>query len=583
VDEILKRLVVQITYQVDEGSRGKVDQDQTRTQAKAVAIGQIAASAITKAAEIGVAVVRALGDAVVDAVQGFAEMGGEIADTSAKLGIGTDELQRLRHAAKLSGVDVGQVAAGIRELGKGLTEARTKGTGPFVEGLGLVGVELRELEGLSQRQQLGLLGDAIGGITDPAERTAAALKLFGGSGSELLPLLLQGSAGIDALSRKADELGLVLDSKTIGQAEALGDTLDVLESQAKVAAARVGSYLAPIVTDAAERMGAWAAENRGFIEQDLPAAISAIVSAGGSVLAWLADVITEFRQFGREVGFAYDRAVELATTLREDLQPAIEVGTAVVEAYATIWGTITSAIGDAIASVLDYIGVLDTLKAAWEALPFTGESIDDLTARLHGGGASDFYKRNFGSKPGEAAPGPAPGAGRREKDDQVAALATATAEITTWLKESNAEAAKTDPRKGARDRYRAGLRKPKGGGGGGGKSDGPSAADTLDKIWGSLTGEAETSWLDRLGAGIGMGGGTLPTGGGGSSPLAGATFSRVDASFSSTMTVEINLPPGLAELGGAVMARTIADEVGAVFDDRNREAREHYTAAARSL
>lgn len=606
MDEVLKRLVVRIGYDVDAQSRERVDSDQQRTEAKSVAIGQLAAASIQKAAAIAVDVIRALTGAVVDAVEQFAELGGEIADTATKTGTGTDELQRLRYATKLSGVDVGQLTGGLRELGKGLTEARTKGTGPFAEGLGLIGVSLRELEGLSAEDQIKLLSDAIRGVPDDAERGAAALKLFGGSGQELLPLLMQGSAGISELTARAESLGLVLDRETIAKSEALGDTLDNLDMQAKITAARVGSYLAPIVTDAAERMGAWAAENRGFIETDLPAAITAIVSAGGTMLAWLADVVSETRNFVREIGFAYDRSAEWATELRESLAPAIEVVSGIVETWADAFVGLNSAIGEGIAKVLDYVGVLDTLRAAWDALPFTGESIDELTQRLHGGGASDYFRRASGgggpvqggrdengnpiSVSGRATGGGQAGAARAARDTVDAIVSSALAAAAKATADANAAAnSSPDARASARAAYRESLARKGAGGGGGGKASGPSGSETLSKMWGALTGETEPSWLDRTAAAFGLGdggprefGGGGGGGGGGSSPLAGATFSRIDASFNAQTTIQIEIPAEVAALGSAAVAADIADRVAAAIDARNEDAFAHYQQTLRT-
>ena len=579
MDEILRKLVVRIGYEVDESGRKKVDDDQTRTQAKAVAIGSLAAASIQKAAAIGVAAVKALAGALIDAVQGFADFGSEIADTSAKLGIHSGELQRLRYAAQQSGVATDSVGASLKKLQIGLVEARSKGTGPFADGLGAVGVALGELDGLSSEQQLALLGDALADIQDPAERTAAAVKLFGKAGDDMLPLLLKGAGGIGELTAEAERLGLVLDESAIASADNLGDALDRVDLQVKVAGARIGGFLAPMVEEAALGVSEWAAENRGFIETDLPAAIGGIVTTGGEMLAWLAEVIAETRQFGLEIGHAYDRTAEWATALKDDLQPAIDSVAAVVDVWADAFTGLNSTIGDGILRALDYVGVLDILRAAWDALPFTGESIDELTARLHGGGLADQVGRFArGEQPGEA-----PGAGRAEQDRVTA---EGVAAMTAALEASTAAAKALTPQGGgraaARDRYKAGLGRGKGGGG---KADPTAARESLDRIWEGLTGGGEQEgWMDKLGGALGLGGPqSTGGGGGGSSPLAGANFSRVDNSFSSVLTIEITIPPEVAALGGAAMARTIADEVAAVVEERNRSAAEHYAQTGRSV
>lgn len=584
MDEILKRLIVQISYAVEPGGREKVEQDQQRTEAKSVAIGALAAGAIAKAASIGLSAVKALVGGLVDAVQGFAEFGDEVAKTAGKLGVGTTELQRLRFAAQRSGADASMVGEAFKKLAVGLDEARTKGTGPLSEGLGLVGVELRELEGLTAEQQVGLLADALNEIDDPMQRAAAAAKIFGESaGSELGPLLATGSEGIKGLGDEAERLGLVMGDAALKGAEDLTDALSDAQAQVQVTGARIGGYLAPLVTDATRRMSNWAAENRQFVEQDLPAAIESILVVGGQLLAWLADVVTETRQFGREVGFAYDRVTEWATAMRDDLQPAIDRVASVMEVWGSAILTVNEGIGKGIASLLEYIGVLDTLKAAWDALPFTGESIDELTARLHGGPkASDFFAA---AARGERAPD-VQGEGRAAQDSAWQAAIAAAQAVAA---EAVATAAESGPRHSgraaARDRYRASLGAKPGGGGGGGGASGPSSGDTLDRMWQSLTGQdVRESWWDRAGAAIGIGGGSLPMGGGGGgSPLQGANFSRVDASFTANTTVNVNIPEGVAELGAAHLARAVADEVATVVEERARVASEHYASTARRM
>lgn len=580
-EEVLKRLVVRIGYDVDAASKRDTEEDQAKMQAKAVAVGQLVASAIQKAAALAVSTIAALPQLLMGAVHGFAEYGDEIAKTSQKLGIHSDALQRLRFAAGRSGVETAHLSDAIKKLAVGYEEASTKGTGPFAEGLGLVGVKLQELEDLSPEDRLGLLADALNEIADPSQKAAAATKLFGeAAGPGLLPLLNVGSKGMAGLGDEAERLGLVLGQDALTNAESLTDALSDLEGQAKVAGVRVGAQLAPMVTKAARGFSDWIAENDQFIEQDLPAILEGVVSAGGDLLAWLADAISEFRQFGREVGMAYDRASELGTEISEALQPAIEAVSSVVSTWADAFTAVNSAIGEGIAKVLDYIGVLDTLKAAWEVLPFTGESVDDLTARLHGGTTSSRGGASFLDAGNEERRQRA--LGKRIADEISSATAIAAGrETQRQAEELAARGRNAGPDRGrARAAYLRSLRKPAGGGGGSGGS-GMSATDLWARLTGSID-EPDDGPLDFLAGALGFGGPTASAGGG-SSPLAGAHFSRVDASFNADTTIQINLPPELASLGGAALSRSIAAEVEAVIRERNDEAWGHYQQTVRAL
>ena len=54
------------------------------------------------------------------------------------------------------------------------------------------------------------VSDAFAKSRDGAAKTAIAMQLFGRAGADLIPFLDQGSQNIDALTKKAQELGLVL-------------------------------------------------------------------------------------------------------------------------------------------------------------------------------------------------------------------------------------------------------------------------------------------------------------------------------------------------------------------------------------
>ena len=62
-------------------------------------------------------------------------------------------------------------------------------------------------------------------MEDGAGKTALAIKLFGKSGADLIPLLNQGRAGIKELTDEAAKLGIVISTETAAKAEQFNDTL----------------------------------------------------------------------------------------------------------------------------------------------------------------------------------------------------------------------------------------------------------------------------------------------------------------------------------------------------------------------
>ena len=75
------------------------------------------------------------------------------------------------------------------------------------EALAAIGLTADQLGRLLPEEQFRRFADRIAAIQNPTERAAAAVKIFGRTGIDLLPLLLQGSDGIAKWEARARALG----------------------------------------------------------------------------------------------------------------------------------------------------------------------------------------------------------------------------------------------------------------------------------------------------------------------------------------------------------------------------------------
>ncbi|SFM71293.1 hypothetical protein [Marinobacter pelagius] len=150
----------------------------------------------------------------------------EIAKTADRLGITTDELQRYRFAAELSGIETNTLEMGLQRFGRRLGEA-AQGTGearPAIEALNL---SLRGVDG-TLRPVNEVFDEAIqklSQIEDVTLRNALAAKLFD---SEALKLVQIGD-NLERLKRQADELGLIIPEDLLRNAEELNDQLSIVQ------------------------------------------------------------------------------------------------------------------------------------------------------------------------------------------------------------------------------------------------------------------------------------------------------------------------------------------------------------------
>lgn len=580
---ILDSFAIAIGWEVEpaDAVRSETDKIVDRFREQSDKASQFVAGAFRKAAAAAAIATTAIVASAGAALHRYVELGSEVGDTAVKLGLTTDALQRLRHGLTATGGDAGVLKDAIKTMSVGLQEAATKGSGPLWEGLKLVGLELDDLKGRNPEDQIGILADALKAIPDEADRSASAIKLFGeGAALEMAPLLARGSAGIRELGDEAERTGLVMSGEAIAGAQQLKRSWVQLEAVGGAVAGQVGGKLAPALQDLATKGLAWVEANDQFIQQDLPAAIEATVRALGELVVWAVDVAQEFRNFGREVGYVADDIEafagdvrDLASTVADTLAPAVDLALTPLRAMWDVVSGIQGAIVDAIAEVLRYVGVLDDLKAAYQSLPFASDvPDDDVREGDNARGAPAFLNPEVEAR--RQAQAQASGVAAAIGASAGTRMAAAAAETASRLRAGDGAR-----RASAREAGRAALAPPKSGGGGGSKA--PAAKGSLLERLGLADVFADKGGGLRDFLGL-DGGGGHSTAGGGSSPLAGATFATNDYTLNTTTNLTINLPKGaFVGLSGEAQAKLVAQAAEDAISRQNRQALDYVSSPMR--
>lgn len=149
---------------------------------------------------------------------------------SESVGVPVDQLSQLKLAADLSGVSIETLGWAFSRLEKNMASAAVNATGPAARAFQAVGVSIRDASGnlKSGEQALTDIAGKFAGYKDGAEKSALATALFGKAGSQLIPLLNQGSAGLREMMAQADTFGLTIDSKTAKAASAFNDNMTLM-------------------------------------------------------------------------------------------------------------------------------------------------------------------------------------------------------------------------------------------------------------------------------------------------------------------------------------------------------------------
>ena len=176
------------------------------------------------------------------------EFADEIGKTAKQVGVTAEALQELRFAARRSGVEVEQFDDSMRIFARRLGEVQT-GTGEAKDAFEQLGISINQISGQSPDQTLELVAGAFANIEDAGTRASIAADLFGRSGVKLIPLLMEGADGIEALRQRARELGLVIEGDVIAKAEVLNDKMSDLEQQLKIGTTRALLNLMPLLEE----------------------------------------------------------------------------------------------------------------------------------------------------------------------------------------------------------------------------------------------------------------------------------------------------------------------------------------------
>ena len=175
--------------------------------------------------QVGVAV-AALGTAYIASTKRAIEQADVLAKQSKTLGITVQQLQEYTFAAERSGVSTEEMVKGLQQFNKFVGQA-ARGTGTAKKAFQVLGIPMTDINGnLRGSEELMYdFMDALSKIESPAMRAGLAADVFGRAGVKLLPLMKDGSKGMDELRQAARDLGLVMENETAAKAEVLNDKL----------------------------------------------------------------------------------------------------------------------------------------------------------------------------------------------------------------------------------------------------------------------------------------------------------------------------------------------------------------------
>jgi len=372
---------------VELGVRDKLDAGLKAAAAKMNAVGKKFATSGAAISGVGAAITGSL--AAVTA--SFASAGDSIDKASKRTGVSAEAFSQMVFAAEQSGAGAAQLEKAFFGLSRSM-EGLSRNQGAVVAAYKAIGLSQKDMEGLSPEQAMLKTADALSKIEDAGLRGAYAQQIFGRSGRELMPMLLEGADGIQALMKEADALGRTMSGKDAVAAAEYVDAMNRLKSVVVGVKNQIGAALAPAMTELGNTFVAISKPVREFIQQNREMIL--FVALGGAALLSLGAAITTagfaFMGIGAALGAVASAIAFIVSPVGIAIAAIAALGTAVfkytdygakaVQFFIDTFEPLGTVISDTFATVQNALATGD-LNAAFDAiadgLEFTWLSIVD--------------------------------------------------------------------------------------------------------------------------------------------------------------------------------------------------------------
>jgi hypothetical protein len=301
------------------------------------------------------------------AAEGFAEFNAQ----ALKLGITRGQLSGLRLAAQMTDVPIEKLDAGLAKLSLTMGQVAV---GKNKDAAGLMrhlGISMRDAHGHARTvaDVMPQLADAFKHTTDATMRSRMAAALFGARlGKDLLPMLLEGSEGLDEFSKQAAELKYAVTPEDAEGLEAYHRSMIGLQTAVGGFATELGARLAPVLRPIVDATTDWVVANRDWITQDIASAVKQL-SDNLAAVDW-AGWATEAHRIGDAMVFLHDKIGDVGTIL---------LATAAI-AWANPWLAAIGALILAAQEIYNHWGpISDFFKDLWKGI---GDAFDAGWAKI---------------------------------------------------------------------------------------------------------------------------------------------------------------------------------------------------------
>ncbi len=252
--------------------------------------GNVGREARTMARSVGAAVapMLAIGGAasvsgVIALSMAWGRLGEDLVHTADSIGISAQSLQRWQGVSRLAGLSAESMSSSLKSLGDTMEDALY---GRNYEALALlnqlgVGIHKTASGAIDAERAFTDLADALAKYNDRPQVQTKIAQMFGLE--ESLPLLRQGSDGIEAYKKKVEALGGVMSQDQIERSNKFAKSLASLKEAGRGLSNAISDKLATVLGPLIDGLTKWITANREIIATKIGEFVEGMADALASI------------------------------------------------------------------------------------------------------------------------------------------------------------------------------------------------------------------------------------------------------------------------------------------------------------
>lgn len=149
-----------------------------------------------------------IGERLHEFIEEQIRLGDELQDTSERLGVTVEELQRFQLAAGLSGMSTEEATTSLRFFNRTMGNL-TEGGGELKQMFAKMHIDTKTLsdDSVPLVEKIGGIADGFSQLKTHGEKTAFVMRVFGRGGAAMIPVLSEGREKVEELFNEFDVLG----------------------------------------------------------------------------------------------------------------------------------------------------------------------------------------------------------------------------------------------------------------------------------------------------------------------------------------------------------------------------------------